>query len=321
MRYDARVIRYLVAFAVLSAAAPARADDAGVVAVLPFVASDEDLSIYSQPVAQAVVGRLRQAIQRPVEALKLSDKIPDRVTLVVDGRIVEQRGDKVMLTATVRDPGRGTRAGTQTTRVAALTEIDRLAAELGSELGPLIGDAIAMQARASEAEALADPYRDDRAAPVAPPRADGKARLVVVPPAGKIAAGGVAIAEPFVIAMRGSVERLGFTPAVSSVEGGVVSADITRDVRKLGGGHGLLMDLREIDFEWVGVLAARGRVRVTLIDSRGNPRFDRLIRTDTVIGSRGDRHAALISFVAAQALDIAYPALRRALHGVQAEEK
>ena len=36
-------------------------------------------------------------------------------------------------------------------------------------------------------------------------------------------------------------------------------------------------------------------------------------RAATLVGSRGDRHAALVGFVAEQAIDIAYPALRKAM--------
>jgi hypothetical protein len=56
----------------------------------------------------------------------------------------------------------------------------------------------------------------------------------------------------------------------------------------------------------------RGRLRVTVADARG-PLFDRVVRTDTVVGSRGDRIDTLVRLVAAQAVDVALPRVRERL--------
>ena len=74
-----------------------------------------------------------------------------------------------------------------------------------------------------------------------------------------------------------------------------------------------MMEVRSVSFEWRGVLSARGRVRIVLVDRTGTSLHDEIVETDTLVGSRGDRQAALIAFVAEQALDIIYPALRRQL--------
>ena len=74
--------------------------------------------------------------------------------------------------------------------------------------------------------------------------------------------------------------------------------------------YAVMLDVRRVDFGWRGVLTARGKVRVLLVDGSGTALYDQVVRTGTVVGSRGDRHGALIRFIVAQAVDIAFPRLR-----------
>jgi hypothetical protein len=53
------------------------------------------------------------------------------------------------------------------------------------------------------------------------------------------------------------------------------------------------------------VLSARGTVRLVVVEPGGRLLLDRRLQTDTVVGSRGDRHDALVRFVLRQVFEIA----------------
>jgi hypothetical protein len=118
----------------LLGAAPARADEQPVVAVLPLSAPSPRMGIYGAPVAKAVARHVRAQGKFRVEALELADVLPQRVDLVIDGRIVKASGSAVRLEARVRDPGRGVTAAVVVTGARPLGEIDRLAEELAGIL-------------------------------------------------------------------------------------------------------------------------------------------------------------------------------------------
>jgi hypothetical protein len=60
------------------------------------------------------------------------------------------------------------------------------------------------------------------------------------------------------------------------------------------------------------VPVGRGRARV-IVSRDGAVVFDRLVRTDTVVGSRGDRVDTIVRLVAAQAADVVLPRVRERL--------
>jgi hypothetical protein len=80
-----------------------------------------------------------------------------------------------------------------------------------------------------------------------------------------------------------------------------------------GAAYGLILDVRDIRFSWSGVLLGRGEVRAIMFDARGYRVYDSARGTDTVVGSRGDHHAAVVRFVLEQATDIFAPELARAM--------
>jgi hypothetical protein len=94
----------------------------------------------------------------------------------------------------------------------------------------------------------------------------------------------------------------------------VLTHDATRAaLAQAGAGYGLILQVRDIRFAWAGVLLGRGQVRAILFDTGGQRVYDRLRSTDTVVGSRGDHHAAVVRFVMEQATDIFAPELLRAM--------
>jgi hypothetical protein len=113
--------------------------------------------------------------------------------------------------------------------------------------------------------------------------------------------------------MAAAINRLGFSAVRSSQSGIVGPSDASSEIAGASAEYALMIQVKKVAFTWRGVLSARGKVRVLLVDRQGQARYDRTLHTDTLVGSRGDRHAALVGFVTEQAIDIAYPALRRAM--------
>ena len=312
----------LIALAVLAVlgAAPVRADEQPVIAVLPLAAPGPRMNIYGAPVASAVARHVRAQGRFLVEALELDDVLPQRVDLVIDGRIVKARGSAVRLEARVRDPARGVTVAEVVTEARPLGEIDRLAQELAGALAEPLDVALrdARRQRGSEmgapgASAMVPDDRDPQPAPAAPEPSHAHAPVMVVFGAiGEVQGGVVPVVDMATHASQALARRLGFRP----VRGpdGVPAQDAMRaTLARAGAAYGLILDVRDIRFAWAGVLLGRGRVRAVLFDAGGQRVYDRIRSTDTLVGSRGDHHAAVVRFVMEQATDIFAPELARAL--------
>ncbi|HEU5060608.1 MAG TPA: hypothetical protein VFU21_28955 [Kofleriaceae bacterium] len=288
--------RFLLAvFLVLAAAPPlARADD-GAIAVLPLTSSEKRLAMYGVPVARVLAGQLRQA-GNEVETVTSSGSLPRRVAWVIDGRIVAASRGRVVLEARLRDPARGRAIGQVASKPGRLTDIDELARQVAAELAPLLA-----RARAESASARSAPPPDPTTSPAPAPAV----RPAIVVTRDK---------EPIVTdALAALVERLGYRPVVSDLKG-------IAPPEKVKGALGdarfaLLAEVKSVDYEWAGkdVMTARGSMRLVLVDGAGKPLYNAVLETDTLVGSRGDRHAALLGFVARQVMQMAAPRLKKVL--------
>ncbi len=97
--------------------------------------------------------------------------------------------------------------------------------------------------------------------------------------------------------------------AIDSIRAG----DIGTAIKAVSCDYGLLIEVRDIEFSWLGILTARAHIRVVVVGADGQRHYDQTQRTDTVIGSRGDRHHVLVRMVLSQAVDMFVPALRHVL--------
>jgi len=298
MRYRWAMIALVVVLAPV-----ARADGPGTtVVVLPWTAS-KDLELYEEPVAKAMVARLRQ---RTTLAYRMATgrSAPEGAQLIVDGRIVAD-ADMVRLEARIRDPERGLAMATATTRRAPLAELESLADELAREIAP----ALERAARQKRSVARPEPAGADVVAPAATEKT-----MLVVRAAGRAAAGAVEVAEPATQATIEMVRRLGYRPVLLEQKGLLGAAQARVLLRSHRAPYVISFHVERVDFDWRrGVLTARGAVRITVFDRRGIAVMDRWLSTDTLVGSRGDRHAALVYFVAEQAALIAEPLLEKRL--------
>ena len=293
--------RFLVALFLLLAVAPARADE-GPIGVLPLTSSEKRLAMYGAPVARVLAGHLRQA-GNAVETVTGSGSLARRVAWVIDGRIVAASGGRVVLEARLRDPGRGKAFGQVASKPGRLTEIDELARQVASDLAPLLARARASSAAAASARVDPPPTAGRTGSPVAP-----AARPAIV-----IVRDKEAIVTDALAAL---VERLGYHPVVSDLRGIAAPARVKSALGAAEGARfALLAEVKSVDYEWAGkdVMTARGSMRLVLVDVSGKSLYNAVLDTDTLVGSRGDRHAALLGFVARQVMEMAAPRLKKVL--------
>lgn len=306
-RLPVRIVVTLLLIA-LAVARPARADRPAAppttVAVIPLQA-ERRLALYGAPVASELAAALTRA---GFEVVLVSDVavVPTRAWLVVDGRLITA-GKAVTIELRIRDPERAIDVTRLAARAATLATIDAATRDLAEDLTAAI-----TAARANAPAAPSPPGEprvvDDPGAPVAPPLADPIAPAPAPDPRphaqvrvrGKPLHDGAgapldvaALTRP---ALARLAARLGYVVVDDPAAPLVITAELTRLVAGFEG----------------EVPVGRGRARVT-VSRDGAVVFDRLVRTDTVVGSRGDRVDTVVRLVAAQAADVVLPRVRERL--------
>lgn len=331
------------AAAVTHAQNAADESDGSVIGVLPLSAQDASTAIYSKPVADELARHLRRRLADAdaltIETLGSSSAVPARVALLVDGRIVTSSSKRVILEAHIRDPESGARFKNVATAARSLTAIDQLAAELGNKLAPALLQALEARKRQRASVPAAPPTaasdEDGATRDGGPDRAGETAngrrvirgggttiqselwRLVVFDAVGQAASGNVPVTQVATRAGYAMARKLGFRPMASREKGIVLPGVAVAQMRQAEAYYGLMMDVINVEFTWRGVLIAQGTVRMVLVDRNGVAIYDRIHRTDSLVGSRGDRHAALVGFVLEQTSDIFLPELARAMARVE----
>ena len=246
------------------------------IAMLP-LDGEKRLEIYGQPVAAEIARALRAAgVDVVVVGAKMD--VPDRVQLIVDGTIKQSnKGKDVTLSIRIRDPRDGTTLETLPAPAASLDTLDKAAAELSARVVPSVKAQLAM---------LAKPAVVDRPPVEATPQPPRPA------PAPTLEVTVTSKPSPWSVKLRTALESelAAWLPAQH------VAAKVTLDV--------LLFDA------WMTrVPLAKARVRVKIADTK----FDRIIRTDTIVGDRDFTAEQLAARTAREVLAILRPHLRRAL--------
>lgn len=275
------------------------------IVVLPFVTSDEELVIYGKPVADAVARGLRGLGEVAVGVG--GDVGAGRADLVVELRIARARG-KVKLEGTIRDAEVGQAAARVAARPVALADLDQAAAELAKSLARPVGDATTGRSQRQSDEkaavkALPAATAQPPPAPVRQP--DFRPAVLVFQPEGQVAGGQVQFRDVTIGTLAKLLDGLGYRAILASRVGFVPPAEAAREASAAHARATLMTQLHDVDFTWSGVLVARGAMHLVLVGADGKVLINREIETDTLVGSRGDRHDALVRFVVAQAFDIA----------------
>lgn len=294
------MIRALVVLVALAAGpAAALADPPATIAVIPLQA-DRRLAIYGQPVASELATALRAARFDVVVVAEVTD-VPTRAWLVVDGRLV-RTGNAVAIELRIRDPERAIDVARLASRPAAVAELDRATGTLAAELtATMERERAAREAAAAPRAAPPPPPPDAPDQPPPPPAPVDRRPVARVAVVGRplhdrsgAALDVAALGTPAAVALA---HRLGHRVATGS---DAAALTITVELLALAAGF-------EGD---VPIGRARARVKV---EHGGAPIFDRVVRTDTVVGSRGDRVDTLVRLVAAQVTDVVAPRIRERL--------
>jgi hypothetical protein len=252
------------------------------------------------------VRHLEKTLKLRIESLSLTDAMPGRVGLVIDGRIVGGKKGTVVLEARVRDPKEGRALGTVATRSLALTKIDTLANELARKLAPVVEKADKWRKARAKARAKSGPIAlPETIVTTDVPRtgsvqteSDSRPVMLIARATGKAAAGTISITDLTTRNAVAMVESLGYRPVVSATLYGIAKPKpVSAALGAANANYALLIDVRGVRFGWHGVLSARGKVRVVVVDRTGKPTYDETVKTGTLVGSRGDRHDALVHFV------------------------
>lgn len=301
-RVRALVVLRLIPLLLILAGGAARADELTTIAVIP-LAAEQRLAIYGAPVASELATALRSA-GRDVVLVNDVAVVPARAWLVVDGRLVAS-GKAVSIELRIRDPERAidvTRLAVQAPRLDA---IDAATATIAAQLVAAIATADEARLRAQTPRPLPPPPIDPPPGPAPvlrpppPPPIDPRptARVIVRGKALHDRAG-VALDVPALV--RPSMARLAHRLGYRVIDDGDAALELTVELTSVAAG-----------FEGA-VPIGRGRARVQ-VSRAGQLVFDRKVRTDTVVGSRGDRVDTVVRLIAAQAADVVLPRLREQL--------
>ncbi|HUQ01176.1 MAG TPA: hypothetical protein VM261_01715 [Kofleriaceae bacterium] len=291
------------------------------IALIPFTA-EKRLRLYGKPVAAEVTRALRDA-GLDVQLVSDGDPVPARARLVVDGRLVK-RGGGVVIESRIRDPERGVDVARPSGAAASLDDIDHAASAVAAELVVAIRAGLATQddqaARAAAALSRpappTGPTPPDHPTVRVPPR-DSRPLAIVVVSAPGLARDKTAptdVAPLFAPAAVELARRLGHRAAVETAPAPPappIDPQVASQRRA-----SLLVGFELLSFTsgtQRDIPVARARARVTVFDASGKQLYRRIVRTDTLVGSRGDRVDTLIRFAAAQVTDVAAPRIRERL--------
>jgi hypothetical protein len=273
----------LIALVVLLFALPARADT---VALLP-LDGDKKLEIYGQPVA-AELGRAMTSAGIEVVVVGAKMAVPEQAALIVDGTI-KAKGGTVTLSLRIRDPRDGSTLETLPPSSSPLVAIDKAAAEQSAKLVP------AIQTQLQKLHQVKPEPKPDV--------------VVVAPPQPQ--------ADPQLPELKVSVSMLKPNAALQ-----LLQSAFPRELDVWGKHHGRRVDLTgasTLQFELITfsitpgkIPLAKARVRMRLYEA-GKIKFDRVIRTDTIVGDRDISEQAFAERAAREVLLIAHANLRRTL--------
>jgi hypothetical protein len=284
-------MRLWVLALVLAFAAPAFAGD-DAVALLPLDA-DQKLEIYSQSVASEVArtlasGGVDVAIVGPKEA------VPERARLIVDGTITG-KPEAVTLTLRIRDARAGTVLATLPVSAATVTKATE---DLAAKVLPAVKTQLA--ALHAQAPPEKQPSEHQHAAPVAP--------APPTPVLAEVLGGG-----PLATALTAELPAWAHRP-VDTMPNVLIDMVVPTMPATHSRDLAIALDILSFRVESGEVPLAHARVRVRVVDT-SKVVFDRVIRTDTVVGDRKQPADALAARTAREVLSILEPHLKRKVAG------
>jgi hypothetical protein len=255
--------------------------DTNTIAMLP-LDGEKRLEIYGQPVA-AEIARALKAAGLDVVVVGARMDVPDAAQLIVDGTIKSTKNKQIELSIRLRDPRDGTILETVPAPTTKLDDLDKAAAALSARVVPTVK----AQLEKLSTPAIADKPITEPKPPVVPqPHAPAQPRITT------------------------DVKSLSF-PDVTRLRSGLdrVMVDWQHEQRYAAN---VRFNVESYKAEPGRVPMARARVRVQ-IEVGGATKFDRVVRTDTVVGDPKSTPEQLADRTARAVLVIVEPHLRRAV--------
>ena len=286
---------------------------ADTVALLPLDA-DKRLEIYGQPVA-AEVGRALKASGVDVVVVGAKMAVPDSAQLIVDGSIKAGKGDSITLTMRIRDPRDGTTLETLPASAATLTTIDTAAATLSAKIVPAVRSHLAALAKpAVSTTPVIEGQKPRPSDPAVAPAAPALPSILV-------AAMSVRTGHPILelLASATSNELPGWARMHRHQAMPVDAARLARltapsSVGEARASLGIALEILDFNVEPGVVPLARDRVRLRIADGT-QVKFERVIRTDTIVGDKNISETDFAARTAREVLAIANAQLRRLVPG------
>jgi hypothetical protein len=284
-------MRLLILAVVIAFAAPAFADD-DAVALLPLDA-DQKLEIYSQSVASEVArtlasGGVDVAIVGPKEA------VPQRARLIVDGTITG-KPDAVTLTLRIRDARAGTVLASVPVSAATVTKATE---DLATKVLPAVKTQLASLHTAPAITTLPEHQH----------AASSQATAAPTPLLAEVMGGG-----PLATALTAELPTWAHR-TIDPLPNVLIDMVVPTMPATHGRDLAIALDILGFTVESGEVPFAHARVRVRVVD-KSKVVFDRVIRTDTVVGDRKQAPDALAVRTAREVLQILEPHLRRKVPG------
>lgn len=298
-RYLSSVVHMLLVVLFLEGSALAEPK----VVVLPMTSTTRSLRIYERAIASALAKELAKRPGAEIRVAPSAAQVPRDAALIVEGRIVARGPKRVMLEARVRFASTGLTIETLATRMGTTTELDALVTQLAERIAPTIAEVLV--APAPMPKKLAS-------APLAEPTSQAVGvDILLIPAGGSAARGVVSVREPATASASDMLARLRFRVLTSTtLEGHRNVAAGLAQLRASSAKYLLFVHIKDVSFAYDTVLSARGTVRFALLDREGLVVFEKVVRTGTLVGARGDRHQALVYQVATQAIDMLLPEFR-----------
>jgi hypothetical protein len=303
------LLRVLVAVAwLIASAARVHADT---IALLP-LDGEKRLELYGQPVA-AEIGRALKAHGFDVVVVGAKMDVPDRAQLIVDGTIKSDKNNAIALSIRIRDPHNGTVLETLPASAASLTVIDKAAAELSARIVP----AVKAHLQAIVAQAAQPPSNNGKPIDTPPPPLPVQPSLPAlvtsvssprpVQPALDLLASGLAAELPrWGVLHKHHAHHV--EPERMSRAAGVQTAhEVNAEV-------GVALEVLSFTVTPGTVPLGRARVRVRVI-ARGTILFERVARTDTIVGDKGISEHEMAARTGREVLAIVNAQLRRLVTG------
>jgi hypothetical protein len=273
----------LLVFAWLALVAPlASSAHADTIAMLP-LDGDKRLELYGQPVA-AEIARALKAAGHDVVVVGARMDVPDRAQLIVDGTIKSAKNKQVELSIRLRDPRDGTVLATLPAPATKLDDLDKAAADLSARVVPSVKSHLETLAKAATPAVVDSVNKSEPQPPVKPAKRVPTLTATTIPGS-----------TPQRVLLSTPLDReTALWAATQRYDGKLALEVLSYNVRP-----------GKVPTAWA-------RVSVRIYDGNGI-KFNRVVRTDTIVGDRDASPDQLAARAAREVLAIVQPHLRRTL--------